>query len=188
MSEEQANQDTSDPGQVDASQDPQASTPEGSAEVAESSDSSEVSDPSELADSSEPATEETPSSEVSADDAQGGDRGGDRGGESSAFDLPDLGGSDDQPGAFSNPLDLLSDVDLNVKIELGRTQMLVEDVLKLKSGCVVELDKLAGDPVDIYVNDRLVARGEVLVLNDNFCVRVNELVSSKQAEGRRKSA
>lgn len=194
MSEEQANQDTSDPGQVDASQDPQASTPEDSAEVAESSDSSEVSDSSEpadssvQADSSESAGEETPSPDASTDDAQGSDAGGDGDGESSAFDLPDLGGSDDRPGAFSNPMDLLSDVDLNVKIELGRTQMLVEDVLKLKSGCVVELDKLAGDPVDIYVNDRLVARGEVLVLNDNFCVRVNELVSSKQAEGRRKSA
>ena len=85
-------------------------------------------------------------------------------------------------------LDLLSDVDLNVKIELGRTRMLVEDVLQLSKGSVVELDKLAGDPVDVYVNERLVARGEVLVLNDNFCVRVNELVSDKKTEGRRKSA
>jgi len=73
-------------------------------------------------------------------------------------------------------LDLLSDVDLNVKIELGRTRMLVEDVLRLSDGAVVELDKLAGDPVDVYVNDRLVARGEVLVLNENFCVRINEIV------------
>ncbi len=188
MSEEQANQDTSDPGQVDASQDPQANTPADSAEVAESSDPSEVSDSSEPADSSDPAGEETPSPDVSTDDAQGSDAGGNQDGESSGFDLPDLESTDDEPGAFSNPLDLLSDVDLNVKIELGRTQMLVEDVLKLKNGCVVELDKLAGDPVDIYVNDRLVARGEVLVLNDNFCVRINELVSSKQAEVRRKSA
>jgi flagellar motor switch protein FliN/FliY len=74
-------------------------------------------------------------------------------------------------------IDLLHDVELNVKIELGRTHMLVEDVLKLAEGSVVELDKLAGDPVDVYVNDRLVARGEVLVLNDNFCVRVSEIVS-----------
>jgi flagellar motor switch protein FliN/FliY len=54
--------------------------------------------------------------------------------------------------------------------------MHLEDVLRLKRGSVVPLDKLAGDPVDIYVNDRLIARGEVLVLNDNFCVRVAELV------------
>ncbi len=73
-------------------------------------------------------------------------------------------------------IDLLGDVNLNVKIELGRTRMLVEDVLRLSEGAVVELDKLAGDPVDVYVNERHVARGEVLVLNDNFCVRINEIV------------
>jgi flagellar motor switch protein FliN len=79
-------------------------------------------------------------------------------------------------------IDLLRDVDLNVKIELGRSRMLVEDVLKLTEGSVVELDKLAGDPVDVFVNDRLVARGEVLVLNDNFCVRVNEIVAGLKEE------
>lgn len=80
-------------------------------------------------------------------------------------------------------IDLLRDVDLNVKIELGRSRMLVEDVLKLSEGSVVELDKLAGDPVDVFVNDRLVARGEVLVLNDNFCVRINEIVAGIKEEG-----
>lgn len=74
-------------------------------------------------------------------------------------------------------ISLLADVNLNVKIELGRTRMVVEDVLKLTEGCVVELDKLAGDPVDVYVNDRHVARGEVLVLNDNFCVRISEIIN-----------
>ena len=74
-------------------------------------------------------------------------------------------------------IELLKDVDLNVKIELGRTKMLIEDVLKLAEGSVVELDKLAGDPVDVFVNEQLVARGEVLVLNDNFCVRINEIVT-----------
>jgi flagellar motor switch protein FliN/FliY len=91
------------------------------------------------------------------------------------FDLPSFQQSiHDVPGSS---IELLRDVDLNVKIELGRARMLVEDVLKLAEGSVVELDKLAGDPVDVYVNDRLVARGEVLVLNDNFCVRVNEIVA-----------
>ncbi|MBX3322824.1 MAG: flagellar motor switch protein FliN [Phycisphaeraceae bacterium] len=74
-------------------------------------------------------------------------------------------------------LQLLSDVNLNVKIELGRTRMLVEDVLRLGEGAVVELDKLAGDPVDVYINDRHVARGEVLVLNESFCVRISEILS-----------
>ena len=81
-------------------------------------------------------------------------------------------------------IDLLGDVDLDVSIELGRTEMLVEDVLKLQAGSVVELDKLAGDPVDVFVNGRLVARGEVLVLNDNFCIRISEIVADleKHAE------
>jgi flagellar motor switch protein FliN/FliY len=82
-------------------------------------------------------------------------------------------------------IDLLSDVNLNVKIELGRTRMLVEDVLKLSEGAVVELDKLAGDPVDVYVNERHIARGEVLVLNDNFCVRINEIVQDQQEGAQR---
>lgn len=92
------------------------------------------------------------------------------------------------PGAVDaqslSGIELLSDVDLHVTIELGRTQMYVEDVLKLSEGSVVELDKLAGDPVDVYVNQRLVARGEVLVLNDNFCIRVSEIVANleEQAE------
>ncbi|MBX3414591.1 MAG: flagellar motor switch protein FliN [Pirellulales bacterium] len=75
-------------------------------------------------------------------------------------------------------IDLIRDVELNIKIELGRTQMHLEDVLRLHKGSVVTLDKLAGDPVDVYVNGRLLARGEVLVLNDNFCVRVAELIAS----------
>lgn len=79
--------------------------------------------------------------------------------------------------ASREAIGLLADVNLHVKIELGRTRMLVEDVLRLGEGSVVELDKLAGDPVDVFVNDRPVARGEVLVLNDNFCIRINEIVS-----------
>jgi len=75
-------------------------------------------------------------------------------------------------------LDLIRDVELDVRIELGRTHMYLEDVLKLRSGSVVALDKLAGDPVDILAGGRLIARGEVLVLNENFCVRVNELVTT----------
>jgi flagellar motor switch protein FliN/FliY len=74
-------------------------------------------------------------------------------------------------------IELLDDVELDVRVELGRTEMYIDDVLKLGAGSVVELDKLAGDPVDVYVNDRLVARGEVLVLNENFCVRINDILS-----------
>lgn len=92
------------------------------------------------------------------------------------FEFRDFGGS--PASGEKATLELLRDVDLQVRIELGRTQMYLEDVLKLKRGAVVPLDKLAGDPVDVYVNGRLIARGEVLVLNDNFCVRVAELLTS----------
>ena len=90
------------------------------------------------------------------------------------YKLDEIGGSglsSDDPSDIS----LILDVDLNVRVELGRTKMYIEDVLRLREGAVVPLDKLAGDPVDIYVNGRLMARGEVLVLNDNFCVRVSEI-------------
>jgi flagellar motor switch protein FliN len=95
------------------------------------------------------------------------------------FAFKDLTGA--SPANETASLDLLRDVQLDLKIELGRTQMHLEDVLRLKQGAVVTLDKLAGDPVDIYANGRLIARGEVLVLNDNFCVRVAELIASDDA-------
>ena len=89
-------------------------------------------------------------------------------------DLPDFSGMLSDAAASS--IEMLNDVELNVKIELGRTEMDVESILHLTTGSVVELDKLAGDPVDILVNEQLVAKGEVLVVNDNFCVRINEIV------------
>ena len=92
------------------------------------------------------------------------------------FQLEELVGTGGPPEKCS--IDLLSDVDLDLKIELGRTHMQLEEVLKLRRGSVITLDKLAGDPVDIFVNGRMVARGEVLVLNDNFCVRVAQLLGS----------
>lgn len=93
----------------------------------------------------------------------------------SPFELRDLSGTPASTERAS--LELLRDVELDLRIELGRTQMYLEDVLQLRRGSVVPLDKLAGDPVDVFVNGRLVARGEVLVLNDNFCVRIAELIS-----------
>lgn len=78
-------------------------------------------------------------------------------------------------------IELVRDVQLELKIELGRTRMPLEDVLRLRRDAVVTLDKLAGDPVDVYANGRLIARGEVLVLNDNFCVRVTELIVGDSA-------
>jgi len=94
--------------------------------------------------------------------------------EATEFQAPELSAD---AAADLTTIDMLDDVQLDVKIELGRTHMQIEDVLRLGPGSVVELDKLAGDPVDIFVNERLIARGEVLVLNDNFCVRINDIHS-----------
>ncbi len=96
----------------------------------------------------------------------------------SAFQFTEFTGA--PPSTQAATLDLLKEVELDVRIELGQTRMYLEDVLRLRKGTVVTLDKLAGDPVDIYVNGRLVARGEVLVLNDNFCIRVAELIAGKE--------
>ena len=90
------------------------------------------------------------------------------------FRLEAFGGTPANPDSAT--LELVRDVQLDLKIELGRTRMPLEDVLRLRKDAVVTLDKLAGDPVDVYVNGRLIARGEVLVLSDNFCVRVTELI------------
>lgn len=98
-------------------------------------------------------------------------------GDAEALNFPAFANGAHHGGAGPASLELLKDVDLSVKVELGRTRMFVEDVLKLNENTVVELDKAAGDPVDIFVNGRLVARGEVLVLNENFCVRVSEIIS-----------
>ncbi|MGI9474670.1 MAG: flagellar motor switch protein FliN [Rubripirellula sp.] len=92
------------------------------------------------------------------------------------FSLGDL--SPESESAERQPIDLLGEVEMDLRIELGRTQMRLEEVLQLRGGSVVALDKLAGDPVDVFVNGRLIARGEVLVMNDNFCIRVTELVGA----------
>jgi flagellar motor switch protein FliN/FliY len=73
-------------------------------------------------------------------------------------------------------LDLLMNVRLKVTAELGTCKMLVRDILKLGAGSIVELDRVAGGPVDLLVNDRLVARGEVVAIDENFGVRITELI------------
>lgn len=85
--------------------------------------------------------------------------------------------------AFTSPsgnIGLLLDVNLPVAIELGRTQMSIKDILELGNGSIVELDKLAGEPVDILVNDRPLAKGEVVVLDEHFGVRITSLVSPRE--------
>jgi flagellar motor switch protein FliN/FliY len=80
-------------------------------------------------------------------------------------------------------IDMLMDVTMQVAVELGRTRVTVKQVLDLQSGSVIELDRLAGDVVDIFVNDHLLARGEVVVVDDKFGVRITELVAPKTESG-----
>jgi flagellar motor switch protein FliN/FliY len=83
------------------------------------------------------------------------------------------------PGGAGNNLELLMDVPLRVTVELGRTEKMVKEVLALGPGSVLELDKLAGEPVDILVNEKPIAKGEVVVIDENFGIRVTEILSPR---------
>ncbi len=77
-------------------------------------------------------------------------------------------------------LDLLLDVPLDLSVELGRARMSIQDLLNLSPGSVIELDKVAGEPLDFMVNGRLVARGEAVVVNDKFGVRITDIISPSE--------
>jgi flagellar motor switch protein FliN/FliY len=74
-------------------------------------------------------------------------------------------------------LDLIMDIPLRVTVELGRTKMVVSELLNLGQGSVIELSKLAGEPMEVLVNDKLVARGEAVVVNEKFGVRLTDIIS-----------
>jgi flagellar motor switch protein FliN/FliY len=74
-------------------------------------------------------------------------------------------------------LDMILDIPLKVSVELGRTKMLVNDLLQLGQGSVIELSKLAGEPLEVLVNEKLVARGEVVVVNEKFGIRLTDIIS-----------
>lgn len=96
------------------------------------------------------------------------------------------GGASAEGGARSsgtdadNGLELLMDIPLEISVELGRVKMMVRDVVELGTGSIVEIDKAAGEPVDVMVNGRLVARGEVVVIEDNFGVRLTEILNPQE--------
>jgi flagellar motor switch protein FliN/FliY len=83
-------------------------------------------------------------------------------------------------GPDKNNLEFILDIPLQVTVELGRTKLLVKDVLQLNQGAVIELSKLAGEPLDIFVNSKLVARGEAVVVNEKFGVRLVDIVSPNE--------
>ncbi|MED4152048.1 flagellar motor switch phosphatase FliY [Priestia aryabhattai] len=83
------------------------------------------------------------------------------------------------PQGDSRNLDMLLDIPLQVTVELGRTKRTVQEILALSSGSIIELDKLAGEPVDILINSKLIAKGEVVVIDENFGVRVTDIISPR---------
>lgn len=83
---------------------------------------------------------------------------------------------DNEPG--SRGLDFLYDVPLQISVEVGRSRLLLRDLLKMGEGYVIELDKLAGEPLDLYVNSRLIARGEAVMVGDKYGIRLTDVISA----------
>lgn len=103
--------------------------------------------------------------------AEGGGNGGGGGG---------TGGgkkSSAMPAHQDRNLNLILDIPLKVSVELGRTKMPVSELLNLTQGSVIELNKLAGEPMEVYVNEKLIARGEAVVVNEKFGVRLTDIIS-----------
>jgi len=84
---------------------------------------------------------------------------------------------DEHEDAGNKSLDLILDIPLTVTVELGRSKMLINDLLQLGQGSVVELTKMVGEPLEVLVNQKLVARGEVVVVNEKFGVRITDIIS-----------
>ncbi|MFM6930013.1 MAG: flagellar motor switch protein FliN [Bdellovibrio sp.] len=85
--------------------------------------------------------------------------------------------AEENSGLKDKNLNLILDIPLKVTVELGRTKMPVSELLNLTQGSVIELNKLAGEPMEVYVNDKLIARGEAVVVNEKFGVRLTDIIS-----------
>ena len=85
--------------------------------------------------------------------------------------------SDDTVATGGRDINFLLDIPLVVMIEIGRTKMFIKDLLQLGQGSVIELDKMVGEPMDVFVNGKLIARGEVVVINEKFGIRLTEIIS-----------
>lgn len=93
--------------------------------------------------------------------------------------FPDLAGTGGGEKGGSPNLDLIRDIQVTLTVELGRTDMLIEEVTGLTPGKVVELDKLAGEPLDVLINGKLLAKGEVVVVDENFGIRITSIVDPR---------
>ena len=90
--------------------------------------------------------------------------------------FPSFGGTGQQPGIL-NELDMILDIPVQITVELGRTKITIKNLLQLAHGSVVELDAMAGEPMDVLVNGTLIAQGEVVVVNDKFGIRLTDIIT-----------
>ncbi len=86
--------------------------------------------------------------------------------------------SPEKPDSQARGLDFLYDIPLQVSVEVGRSKILLRDLLQMGEGFVIELDKMAGDPLELYVNSRLIARGEAVMVGEKFGIRLTDVVST----------
>lgn len=100
---------------------------------------------------------------------------------SSAADIfPSFGGGGGAGGGIMNELDMILDIPVQITVELGRTKITIKNLLQLAHGSVVELDAMAGEPMDVLVNGTLIAQGEVVVVNDKFGIRLTDIITPSE--------
>ena len=100
--------------------------------------------------------------------------------EANVADFPEFDESTKKGYVDDSKIEFLKDLKLNVYIELGRTTMMIKDILELERGYVIELDKLASEPVDIFVNNKKIAEGEVVVIDKHFGIRITNLIDTSE--------
>ncbi|HEY5557627.1 flagellar motor switch phosphatase FliY [Acetobacterium sp.] len=106
----------------------------------------------------------------------------------SSYNYKELGEEPNIIKSVSNNLDLIMSVPIQITVELGKTQKKIKDIAELTLGNIIELDKQAGDQVDVIANGRLIARGDVVVVDDNYCVKITEIIKVKEELSLRRSS
>lgn len=119
------------------------------------------------------AEQTTPAADTASSSAAAG------GSTPSAAVFPSFGGGENAPGLM-NELDMILDIPVQITVELGRTKITIKNLLQLAHGSVVELDAMAGEPMDVLVNGTLIAQGEVVVVNDKFGIRLTDIVNPSE--------
>ena len=110
-------------------------------------------------------------------EAEEGDGGTEQGSEAQVAELDELSGSSEVTPEDKRKLDTILDIPVTISMEVGRSKINIRNLLQLNQGSVVELDRVAGEPLDVLVNGTLIAHGEVVVVNDKFGIRLTDVIS-----------